>query len=166
MSKLAAKLKEELEAMLPPTVFFFFALHLVALMRSLMLKGAGIEIGTTASVLVASLILGKAVLIADLLPLINRYPEKPLIYNIGWKTVIYTLMAMLIHYLERLVEFWRQAGGFVAGNRSMLAEMVWAHFWAVQLLLMTLILMYCTMTEVIRAVGADRMRRMFFGPIP
>jgi len=105
-------------------------------------------------------------LIADLLPLINRYPEKPLIHNIAWKTVIYTLIAMLIHYLERLVEFWRQAGGFVAGNRAMLAEMVWAHFWAVQLLLMTLILMYCTMTEVIRVVGADKMRRMFFGPMP
>ena len=166
MNKVAAKLKEELEAMLPPTIFFFFALHLVALMRSLMLKGAGIEISTTASVLVASLILGKAVLIADLLPLINRYPEKPLVYNIGWKTVIYTLIAMLIHYLERLVEFWRQAGGFLAGNRTMLAEMVWAHFWAVQLLLMTLILMYCTATEVIRVVGADKMHRMFFGPMP
>jgi hypothetical protein len=165
MSKFSEKIKEEIEALLPPTIFFFVALHLVALIRALMLKGAGIAISTSVSVALASLILGKAVLIADLLPLINRYPEKPLVYNIGWKTLIYTLLAMVIHYLERLVDFWRQAGGFFAGNQRMLAEMVWPHFWAVQLLLMALILMYCTMREVIRVIGADKARRMFFGPL-
>ena len=70
------------------------------------------------SVAVAALILGKAVLIADLLPMINRFPNKPLIYNVGWKTLIYLLLATLIHYLERLVDFWRQAGGLVAGNEK------------------------------------------------
>jgi hypothetical protein len=42
MSKLATKLKEEFEALLPPTIFFFVALHMVALIRVLMLKGTGL----------------------------------------------------------------------------------------------------------------------------
>jgi hypothetical protein len=36
MSKLSEKIKEEIEALLPPTIFFFVALHLVAFVRVLM----------------------------------------------------------------------------------------------------------------------------------
>jgi len=38
-------------------------------------------------VAVAALILGKALLLADMLPVINRFPDKPLIYNVTWKTI-------------------------------------------------------------------------------
>ena len=107
MSTLIAKIKTELVEMLPPTIFFFVALHIVALVRVLMLKGTGLAPMTSVSVAVAALILGKSVLLSDLLPIINRYPGKPLIYNVTWKTLIYLVMAGLIHYLERLVDFSR-----------------------------------------------------------
>ena len=166
MSKLFAKLKEEVEAMLPPTIFFFVALHLVALIRVLMLEGTGISLSTSWQVTVSALILGKAVLIADMLPFINRYPDKPLEYNVAWKTTIYVLVAMLIHYLERLVDFWRQTGSLVAGQQKLLAEIVWPHFWAIQLILVVLILMYCTMHELVRVIGRDRVLDIFFGTRP
>ncbi len=118
MTKLFTKLKEEFFALLPPTIFFFVALHIVTFVRVLMLKGTGISPLSSISVAVAALILGKAVLLADMLPMINRFPNKPLIYNVAWKTLIYLLVATLIHYLERLVDFWRQAGGFVAATES------------------------------------------------
>ena len=166
MSKLSAKLKEEFFALLPPTIFFFVALHIVVFVRVLMLKETGISPQSSMSVALAALILGKAVLIADLLPMINRFPNKPLIYNVAWKTMIYLLMATLIHYLERLVEFWRQAGGFVAGNEKLLAEIVWPHFWAIQIILFVLILMYCTVHELVRVIGREKVLRIFFGPMP
>src|SRR5215470_18783505 len=93
MSTLATKLQEEFHALLPPTLFFFVMLHLVALIRALMLKGTGIALSTSWQVTLSALILGKAVLVADWLPVINRYPDKPLIYNIAWKTTIYVLVA-------------------------------------------------------------------------
>jgi hypothetical protein len=166
MSKLTLKIKEEIEALLPPTIFFFIALHLVTLVRTLMLEGTGVALGTSVSVTVAALILGKAVVIADILPVINRYPNRPLVYNIVWKTVIYELIAMLVHYLERLVEFWRATGGLIAGNEKLLAEMVWPHFWAIHIFMTILILMYCTIREFVRVLGADHVRRMVFGPLP
>ena len=165
MSKLATKAKEEFAKLVPPTIFFLIGLHLVALLRALMLTGTGVSPLSSAQITIGALILGKAVLIADMFPFINRYPDKPLMFNIAWKTAIYMLVAMLVHYLERLIDFWQEAGGFVAGNQKMLAEMVWPHFWAIQIFLFTLILMYCTAREVIRAVGADKVRRMFFGPL-
>ena len=124
MSKLFTNLQEAFKALLPPTLFFFVALHLVALIRVLMLKGTGIPLNTSWQVTVAALILGKAVLVADLLPFINRYPDKPLVYNVAWKTTIYVLVAMLVHYVEHLIDFWRQAGGFIAGNQKLFAEIV------------------------------------------
>jgi len=166
MSKLFTKLREELKALLPPTIFFFVALHLVALIRVLMLKGTGIAVSTSWQVTVAALILGKAVVVADLLPFINRYPDKPLVYNVAWKTTIYVLVAMLVHYVEHLIDFWREAGGFVAGNQKLFAEIVWPHFWAIQILLVVLVLMYCTMYELVRVIGRDNVLDMFFGTPP
>jgi hypothetical protein len=166
MSKLSTKLKEEFFALLPPTIFFFVALHIVAFVHALMLKRTGIAPSSSVSIAVAALILGKAVLIADILPFINRFPSKPLIYNVAWKTVIYWLMSVAIHYVERLIEFWRHAGSFGAANQKLLAEIVWPHFWAIQIILLVLIVVYCTMHELVRVIGKEKVLRIFFGPLP
>ena len=166
MHNLSSKVKEEFLAALPPTVYFFVALHIVAFVRVLMLKGTGIAPQSSASILVAALILGKSVLIADHLPIINRFPEHPLIYNIGWKTLIYLVISAVMHYLERLYDFSREAGGIVAGNEKLLSEIVWPHYWAIQIILFVLILAYCTMHELARLIGRERMLRIFFGPLP
>jgi hypothetical protein len=166
MTKLSTKLKEEFFKLLPPTIFFFVALHIVAFIHVLMLKKTGVAPSSSVSIGVAALILGKAVLIADMLPFINRFPNKPLIYNVGWKTVIYWLISVAIHYVERVIEFWRQTGSFGAGNEKLLAEIVWPHFWAIQIILLVLIAMYCTMHELVRVIGKEKVLRMFFGPMP
>jgi hypothetical protein len=160
------KLKEEFFKLLPPTIFFFLALHILMFIRVLMLEGTGISPFSSVSIAVVALILGKAVLIADMLPTINRFPTKPLICNIAWKTVIYWLISAVIHYLERLVDFWRQTGSIVAGNQKLLSEIIWPHFWAIQILLFVLIAIYCTMHELVRVLGKEKVLRIFFGPMP
>jgi hypothetical protein len=160
------KLKEEFFKLLPPMIFFFVALHIVAFIHALMLKKTGIAPSSSVSIAVAALILGKAVLIADILPLINRFPNRPLIYNVAWKTVIYWLISVAIHYVERLIEFWRHAGSFDAANQKLLAEIVWPHFWAIQIILFVLIAMYCTVHELVRVIGKEKIMRIFFGPMP
>jgi hypothetical protein len=163
MSKATEKIKEELLALLPPTIFFFVALHIVAIVRVLMTRGTGLAPSSTAQIAVAALILGKAVLLADLWPAINRFPRKPLAYNIAWKTAIYFVVATVIHYLERLFDFARAAGGIVAGNEKLVAEIIWPHFWAVQIVLIVLILNYCVIRELSRVLGEERMMALFFG---
>jgi hypothetical protein len=163
VSKLSAKLKEEFLALLPPTVFFFIALHIVALVRALMVHGTGLPVSSSAQIAMGALILGKAVLLADLLPAINRFPDKPLAYNVAWKTSIYFFIATFIHYLERLVDFWKQAGGFEAANEKLLATIVWPHFLGIQIVLLVLIFNYCMLRELGRALGSDKMITMFFG---
>jgi len=162
MNKAVEKLKEEFVAVLPPTLFFFIALHIIGLVRMLMTKGTGLAVTSSAQIALAALILGKAVLLADLWPPINRFPQKPLVYNIVWKTVIYYVVASFIHYLERLYDFGKEAGGIVAGNEKLLSEIVWPHFWALQIILLVVILNYCVIRELGRVLGEGRMLRMFF----
>ena len=166
MSKLIANIKAEFLAMLAPTIYFFVALYIVFLIRDLFLEGTGLAFKGAVSLTVAALILGKGVLIADKLPIVNRFPDKPLIYNVVWKTMFYLAVSVLIRYLERLVDFWRQTGGLVAGNQKLFAEMMWSRFWAIQITLLVLILMYVTVHEIARVVGRDKLWQMFFGPMP
>lgn len=161
-----AKIKHEMLKMVPPTVFFFVMLNLVLLVRALLTRGTGLSLPTFATVLISSLILGKAVLLANMLPFINRFPEKPLIWNAAWKTVIYTVVATFIHYLERLHEFWKDTHDLSVANHELFTSMNWAHFWAIQILLLVLIFNYCVFAELARVIGVERLRAMFLGPLP
>ena len=156
------RVKEDVLNLLPPTIFFFIALHLIALVRSLMTAGTGLPSSSTVQIFVASLIIGKAVLIADMLPVINRFPEKPLAYNIGWKTAIYFFIASAIHYLERLYDAAKEAGGIAAGNQKLLSQIVWPHFWGIQIVVLVVLLNYCVIRELGRAMGEEHVFRMFF----
>lgn len=166
MCDAVSKVREEIAKIIPPTIFFFITVHLVALERSLMLRGTGIPLLSFGAVTLSALVLGKAVLLADALPLVNRYPEKPLAYNVVWKTTIYVLVASFVHCLENLYDFWKEAASVAAANKELLAKIVWPPYWATQLLLVVIIFMYCTMCELIRVIGRDTVREMFFGPPP
>ena len=83
-----------------------------------------------------------------------------------WKTAIYVGASLLVHYLEHLIPLWWRMG-FRAANEHLWSELVWPHFWAVQLLLVVLFLIYSAMRELVRVIGRDRVRQIFFGtPVP
>jgi hypothetical protein len=156
-------LKHEFHEVIPPTIFFLISFHIVVLDRKLMLRQYGLPVSSIASATVAALLVAKVVLITDALPFVNRFPDKPLIYNVVWKTVIYVVAAFVVHYLEHLLPIWWHTGGLGAANRQLLSEIVWPHFWAIQLWLVVLLFVYCALRELIRAIGREKVIEMFFG---
>jgi len=158
-----AFIKHEFLEVLPPTIFFFVAFNIIWLTSALMLQQYGVDAWALTKATVGALIVGKVVLIADKLPFINRFPEKPLIYNVGWKTAIYVAAALLFRYVELLVEFMGPQGGFLGANAHIWSEIVWPRFWATHIWLVVLFLAYCTLRELVRVVGRDRVIHMFFG---
>lgn len=163
MPRKISKVREEIRTLIPSVLFFFIALHIVVLIRTLMLEGNGIATTTSVSIIIASIVLAKAVLIADLLPFINKYPKKPLIYNVVWKTSIYFIISVFIHYAELFIELWYKKGSFDIAYNQFDAAFVWPRFLALQILLFVLIFMYCTMRELIRVIGPDKVWHIFFG---
>jgi hypothetical protein len=164
MSNIISRLKREILEAIPAVVFFFIVFQLLALTRALILRGYGIQVSTFLNATVGALIVGKVVLLADLLPMINRFPNKPIIYNIVWKTFIYMVAALLVRYVERLIPLIREYKNLTIANSHLLDEVVWPHFWLVQVWLVVCFLMYCTMREIVRILGREQVRCMFLGP--
>ena len=162
MSSFAEKAKHEVRELIPVTVFFFVAFQLLALTEALMLRQYGISVSVFLTATLLALVVAKVVVIADHFAVVNRYPEKPLAYNVVWKTAIYFVAALLARYAEHLVRFWRKTGNLTDAHRQLVTDIVWPRFWLVQLWLLVLLLVYCASRELVRALGRDRVVRMFF----
>lgn len=158
-----AKLKHEIIEAVPPAIFFFIAFQVIAFTHALTQGEVGVALATFVKATIAALVVAKVVLIVDLLPIINRYPDKPLIYNVVWKTFIYVSAALLVRLLEELIPVIGTAGGVAAAFERLLDEVVWHHFWAVQIWLITLFAFYCALREIGRIIGRKEILRMFFG---
>jgi hypothetical protein len=166
MSTLGEKLKHELRELIPVTVFFFCTFQLLALTQALMLEQFGIRVSAFLTATVMALVVAKVVLITDHFPLVNRFSDKPLSYSVAWKTAIYFIASLVVRYVEHVIHFWRQTGNFAEANRRLFEEIVWPHFWGVQLWLLILLLVYCTFREWVRALGRERVIAMFFHDRP
>jgi len=130
-----------------------------------MLRQYGVHMSTVAGATVAALLVAKVVLLTDKLPFVNRFPEKPLMYNVVWKTAIYIVAAFVVHYLEHFIPVWWRLGSAVKANDELLHHVVWPHFWAIQLWLLVLLFLYSASRELVRAIGREQVKRMFFGPL-
>lgn len=149
--------------MVAPFVFFLAAFLLLALTARL--AGAPGGLLTFAAAIVSALICAKAVLIADRLPFFNRFPDRPLMWNVVWKTLLYTLLTSLIRLIEHGFEDWRADPHMGAGAEALISQFSWTRFTMIQLWLAGLFLVYTAFRELADVVGRDRVRRIFFGPM-
>jgi hypothetical protein len=153
----------EIREILPPTIFFFIAFGLLLFTEMLVLKQHGIGVWHFGGALVGALIVGKVVLVADHFRFVDRYPDRPLIWNTLWKTLVYFLAGSLLHYLEGLLPLLFDGEGFVAANRKLYAGTGWTHSLLVHMWLAVLLFAYCGARELIRRIGTKEFMRMFFG---
>mgnify|MGYP001816974476 FL=1 len=163
MGKVFRFIAKEFREILPAMIYFLVAFHVITLTRALILEQYGITPASSVAATITALIVAKAILVADALPFINRFPDRPLVFNVAWKTLIYGLVSFLFRYLEEVLPRIGDAGGFVAANRKVFDEIVWPHFWAVQMLMLVTIIGYVCFDEINRALGEGRLRAMFFG---
>jgi hypothetical protein len=149
--------------LLPPAIFFFIAFSLILITKKLILAEYGISWTGFGAAFVGAFLIGKVVLIADKLPFANKFHERQLICATFWKCLIYILAAALLQYLERIIPMLIKHDGFLEANRHFVAETVWPHFWLIQMWLAVLFFVYCAMRELIRAIGREKVIKMFFG---
>jgi len=79
-----------------------------------------------------------------------------------WHRVKHEFLEVLPFFLITFPLWWR-TGSFTDGNRDLWREIVWPHFWAIQLWLVVLIFVYCATRELVRILGRDRVVHIFFG---
>ncbi|MCM8761532.1 MAG: hypothetical protein NC938_06010 [Candidatus Omnitrophica bacterium] len=163
MIRAAVYLAKTLREIFPAFLFFFIMFHILLVTRTLMLQQFGIAVPMSAVAVIGALVVAKVVFIAGRIPFLNQYPEKPLIYNVLTKTAVYFLVAMLFLALEEFVHISLREKGLLWTWQNISSRIIWPIFWVRQIWLFILLLFYCSSSELIRAIGKDKVREIFFG---
>lgn len=92
---------KEIKEVIPPTIFFIISFNIIVLTTQLILddylqKFANFAVATT-----TALVVGKAVLVANSMPLLRRFDRAPLIQPILFKTIVYFTMVFIVRFLEK-----------------------------------------------------------------
>ena len=101
--------KKEFVQYIGSAIFFAAAFCLIALANKLMVAGSEVHVASFARAIIGGLIVAKLLFFVDLVPGVNAFHGKPLIFNILWKTPIYLIMSLVYRYLEPVI------GSVVAG---------------------------------------------------
>ena len=157
------RLKAEFLSVLPAVVFFFLALNFINLTHQLLFHQLQISAYRQLSILLGAAVAGKVLAAADLLPIMNVFPGKPLIYATLWKTSIYSLGILLYRYCDFLAPFIFQYKDLSIGLRQGVLQVDWYWFWGIQLWVFVLLFVYVAAREAMEEIGGVRMRQLFFG---
>jgi hypothetical protein len=90
---------------LPPTIFVFVGFNLILLTKRLILEEHDIKFSGFFTATLAALLVGKAVLVTDNLPLMRRFDGAPMIQPILFKSAIYWLCVLFVRFAEGLAHF-------------------------------------------------------------
>jgi hypothetical protein len=74
--------KHEFLMVLPPTIFFFLTINIIAFTSVLSLRGRGLDVSSILWATVLALVVVKVVLLVDHTPFVHKFPDKPLIYTV------------------------------------------------------------------------------------
>ena len=123
----------QVKHVLPPTIFFFVGFNLILWTKHLILREHDIEFSGFVVATLAALLVGKAVLVTDNLPLMHRLDGRPLIQPILFKTAIYWLCILVVRLAEELIYF-LAGGGAVSDFPTFLVEhFSWPRFLSIQI---------------------------------
>ena len=163
MSRAVQWLKHKGGELLPIALFFFVVFNVRTITDALVFgRGTGTPFGVL-RLAVLALVVGKVLLLTDLLPFVNAFPGKPLIYNTLWKSLMYGLAALLYRLLESLIPLVRRYHSLRDALPRYRANVDWSRFWGIQIWLFALLLLFVAARELVRAIGGGRVvSELFF----
>ena len=148
--------------MLPPTLFFLFSFNIIVFTTNLLVHDYWFKLSSFMLATTTALIVGKAVLVANSIRLIDRFRGAPLIQPILYKALFYTLVVLVVRLLERFTHLAIDDSGFSAAFDAAMHDFAWRRFVAVQTWIFICFLIYVTATEVSSLLGEGQMFRLFF----
>ncbi|MDR3606026.1 MAG: hypothetical protein P4M08_01450 [Oligoflexia bacterium] len=163
MKKTLDWIEREILDLIPIWLFFLFAFALLSLTQSVILADYGLRRSGPPMVIIGSLIVAKAFLVADHLRLINWFKERPLIYGVLWKTWIYAAGVSVVWYLEQFVDLLLKHHAFVEANIELIHRIGTTRTLILVVWVTLLLFAFSGTREFIRLFGKARFTESFFG---
>ncbi len=163
ISKAIRWAKQEFFHILPVFVFFFFAFNFIDGIEGLFLKTSGWGPFTFLEVLVAAGVIAKILLVVDHFSLLNLFSSRPLIYTVLWKTVFYEAITMAVRISIHLAPFLWMDKSLPRAYQDFVNAFDLTRFLAIQCLYLVLFFVFVAARELIEAIGASKVRKLFFG---
>ena len=161
-SPIPAFIIKEIREALPAMVFFAIGFNLIVLTTQLILDDYGAQLAGFMVATTTALVVGKAVLLAKLLPFFGRFDNAPLVKPIVFKTFVYWAVVFVARFLEKLIEYLFH-GGRIGGIPDYVTEhFTWHRFGAVQIWIFVLFLIYVTADELNTLFGHGELYKIFF----
>jgi hypothetical protein len=161
-SRILTFIIREFKEIIPPTVFFAVSFNIIVLTTQLVLDDYRLQFLNFMVATTAALVVGKAVLVADALPFLNRFNGAPLIVPILFKTAVYFSVVFLVRFLEKIVEYWIGEGTLAGLGTHLRETFSWHRFAAIQIWIFVLFLIYVTATEVSALFRDGELAELFF----
>jgi hypothetical protein len=154
---------EEFWKVLPPTVFFAIGFNLIVLTQRILLSDyllqfAGFMVATT-----TALVVGKVVLVADMMPMLHHYERVRLIWTILLRALFYWACVFVARLLEAYVHYIIDQGRLIGFLPYVAEHLSWHRFLFIQIWILVLFLLYTTGAELNRVLGEGELRRILFG---
>jgi hypothetical protein len=163
MSRFTEIVVEEIREAIPATIFFMIVFHMILITKNVVLEGFQATPIHSAVATVGALIVAKAILIVEKIPVSRLFAGRRL-YNIVWKTLLFAAVSLLFHLAEELIPLVGKYHGLPAAATHLLDEVSWPQFFVVQMWLLSSLFLYCLVTELSRVIGAGRVRELLLGP--
>ena len=165
--RIGARMLHEAREAIPPTIFFFVGFNFVVFTTNLLVAEYAVAVSNFMLATVAALVVGKAVLVANAMPVLRRYDRAPLIQPILFKTAFYWVIVFFARLLERFVHFSiierNPPGDFFP---YLITTFSWHRFSAISLWILVLFLIYVTASEFSHLFGPGELRRLSFTSRP
>ena len=159
---IAATALKEFKAVLPPTILFLFLFHMLAITKAVAQNDLSFDALRATTATVAALIVAKAILLVEVLPFAKWFSTNRFVH-IVWRTFLFWLMAVLFHVLEEGVSIAIRLKTFDGAFRAYAAQLHWPMFCVGIVWLFGGLLLYSILDEIVEAVGADKIKSIFFG---
>jgi hypothetical protein len=99
----------------------------------------------------------------DSLSISKKFSAQPLVYEVLWKTLLYTILVLLFRIMEEFIPLWLKYGDFGTALDNFAEEISWPYVWATQIMLIAFITLYNVFAAMNRHFGAANVRRAMFG---
>jgi hypothetical protein len=127
------RILHEAREAIPPTLFFFIGFNFVVLTTNLLVAQYLVAVSSFMLATMSALVVGKAVLVANNLPIIRLFDRAPLLQPILFKTSVYWMIVFLVRLAERFGHFVIEGNapdGFAA---HLITTFDWRRFLAISL---------------------------------